>query len=48
MSHDDNDDHPENLQAPSNVVILPTGDERVERLAKLSTFEYDRRREAEA
>ncbi len=48
MSHDDNDDHPENLQATSNVVNLPTGDERVERLAKLSAFEYDRRREAEA
>ncbi len=48
MSHDDNDDHPENLQAPSNVVILPTGDERVERLAKLTKWEYAQQRKAES
>ncbi len=48
MSHDDNDDHPENLQAPSNVVPLPTGDERVERLAKLTKWEYAQQRKAEA
>ena len=57
MSHDDNDDpkHPKNLQAHSNVVTLPTGDERVEpdeseddatlrRLAGLSFLDYDRER----
>ena len=51
MSHNDDDDHgghPKNLQAPSNVIKMPTGDDRVERLAKLSAFEYDRQREAEA
>ncbi len=48
MSHDDNDDHPENLQAPSNVFTLPTGDERLERLAKLTKWEYAQQRKAEA
>ena len=51
MSHNDEDDHgghPKNFQAPSNVIKMPTGDDRVERLAKLSAFEYDRQRKAEA
>ena len=40
-----NPPNPENLRAPTdNVVDFPSPDETVERLAKLSKFEYEQER----